>query len=280
MKKVILLAGAVTIVSAASAQTVLFEAFDGMALGSVIGQTSTNGSAAPRTWSQTVGTSATASAVVTNSTVFAGSQALTVTRNAGTGTAFFSPSVAGAITPSTGLVVSVSSRILVNASPNNNSYFGLELGYSNGTAIGGGLGLLGDGRVLVYFPGSAGLGLFVASTAPNVAQTYQKGAWNELAVTQTFVNATDSVVRYFLNGTQLQLSDGTGVFNAQYTLTGAGAISNGLITTRNVNVGLASSLGASAVYDNYRVEAVPEPATMTALALGAAAMLRRRKNRR
>ncbi len=64
-----------------------------------------------------------------------------------------------------------------------------------------------------------------------------------------------------------------------YTVTTGANVSGGVTLQLGATTGAATGSFAHVFYDNVSVTAVPEPATMTALGVGALALIRRRKNK-
>lgn len=80
-----------------------------------------------------------------------------------------------------------------------------------------------------------------------------------------------------LGGAPLNLTDNWQTFN--YTVTAGPNVSGGVTLQLGATTGAATGSFAHVFYDNASVTVVPEPATMTALGVGALALIRRRKNR-
>ncbi len=81
-----------------------------------------------------------------------------------------------------------------------------------------------------------------------------------------------------LGGAPLNLNANTWTtFN--YTVTAGANVSGGVTLQLGATTGAAPGSFAHVFYDNASVTVVPEPATMTALGVGALALMRRRKNK-
>jgi len=132
-----------------------------------------------------------------------------------------------------------------------NSIFGLDLYSPTVTRVALGQ-ISADGSV----SGAVGTG----SLTTFAGLTANKNQWNKLVMTMNYTSGTMSIA---LNG-----------------VTSATTLSLASVATTVVDdADLISRATGFEVghFDDLNIEAVPEPATMTALALGAAAMLRRRK---
>jgi len=118
----------------------------------------------------------------------------------------------------------------------------------------GGLAVRADGSVWRSSGGVWNQEL-AAGTAP-------AGQWHNIKLEMNYTTATTGTVKSFLNGNQV-----------------GGALA---ITQAFTDVDLAAALRIAttdASFDDYKLEVVPEPATMAALGLGLAAMARRRKSK-
>lgn len=133
------------------------------------------------------------------------------------------------------------------------SRYGLDAWGTVGN-MSGGLAVRADGSVWKNAGGVWSQQL-AAGTAPS-------GRWHNIKLEMTYTTATSGTVKSFLNGTQVG---------------GSLAISEAF-TDVDLYGGLRTAT-TDASFDDYKLEVVPEPATMAALGLGLAAMARRRKSK-
>lgn len=178
-------------------------------------------------------------------------------------------------------IISFSAQIWVDGitAASSDRYFGLQIGTSNSptaTVIGIALDLKGQLR--------GGYGYSTASTGFNgsstgVLQTRSIADFvNRWVGVSVNINRTTGDVVYTFSGLGTSGGNATETFARNYSfLTGPGT---GAVTHFSMVSDWVTSAGTGTAYfDNVSIEAVPEPMTMTVLALGAVAALRRRNRK-
>lgn len=211
---------------------------------------------------------------VTNNKSNSPTQSVLLVGNVGSGSNFESNArafAAGLSTPDT-FMLKASAKIWVDAIGGADRYFGIGFGVSAlatggrlGVAIGGN-GLRGGGGTYAAYNGLTS-GLLQSRTTADFL-----GRWVDVSVVADRSLTTNNVVFTFGN---LGTSGGsaTETFTTSADFTG--------LNLSHIQVfsdwGSSSAVSGTAFIDDVQFQAVPEPATMTALGLGVAALLRRRK---
>jgi PEP-CTERM motif len=220
---------------------------------------------------------------VTNNAWFSPSQSLLMTGNPGTGSTFNSNGhafAAGAPSANT-MILTASAKIFVSSlAANADRYFGIGFGTASSATSGflgvalGGNGLRGGGGSYSSYNSFAG-GLLQSRTVNDFL-----GRWVTMSLTADRSVATNNVVFTF---------SGLDTTGGLATETFTKSVNFGTTNLAFVQVfsdwGSSSGANGSALLDDVSfganpVNAVPEPASMAVLGLGAAALLRRRKNKR
>ena len=273
MNKTLLVLALVSAVGAAHANfVILADDFEGKAVGSNnVGQNfPVDNTAVPGPW-QLVGTSI--GTTISNAQASGGTQSLFIDRLHATNASWTFGDLNGgsalAFDPAVTAVTASSDFMFAPGGGSNSGAIGLDL-YGTGGRYARILAR-GDGAVLFSAPTTSGaLATFVSTF------TVSSSAWFNLQVIQTYVNATSSVFSFAVNGVNLT----SGTSTVAYTLNNAGGVG---LTDADLHMttfsGTFPTLAADYYADNYRVEAVPEPASMAALGLGLVAIIRRRRNR-
>jgi hypothetical protein len=247
MKKVLLSALALSAVAASQAIVVISEDFDQAQYvvgNTIVGVLLTSQPTIP--WALSSAT--TTGWKTNNNRALSGTKSVHVTGTAGT---WAWPN--GSPTISAGEIWTASVNVFVGQAGNGATQrFGLDI-WGN-TNMDGGLAVRADGSVWKRSGAAWGQAL-AAGTAP-------AGQWHNIKLEMTYATATTGTVKSFLNGNQVG---------------GSVAITEAFSDV-DMYAGLRTA-GTDASFDNYKLEVVPEPATMAALGLGLAAMARRRKSK-
>lgn len=267
MKKLLIIAS-LAAVGSANAQVLLGDSFNSKVVGSnIVGQGfEVDNTGTSATWVRD-GSAATAS--VSNTQAVSGNS-LFIDRTAATGATWFygdlNSGLPVAYSPSVTSFVYNADFYLASASSNLGA-IGWDI-YTSGFARMARLMIRGDGAVVFSAPNTAGV-----LSSFSITNAIQRNTWVNLQVNQVMNSATSSTFSFAVNG--VAINNGTfGVLS--YTLTNAAGVTPTDADIQMTNFG-ATTVADDYYVDNYRVEAVPEPATMSALGLGLAAMLRRRK---
>jgi len=282
MKRLLLLSVLTSAAAVSHAQvTTLFnEGFESYLTGSAAaGQTITGGTiSAP--WS---GVGAAATFTTSTEQANLGSKSLKIQRTAAAGAAWLWGDLnGGAGVPYNPLQKTIfgTADFFIPTGPNTNAFFGMDTYGDGANSRIGTIGILGDGRLVAYGNGGAGGtgpgGFFVFNDAGGLPVTLPKGQWNNLTTKVEYSSATSAVVSYLVNGVEF-----TG-FSFIVSPTGNPATADPLVTdfdifTTTFNTGLGGGASASAYVDNYKVVAIPEPATLLAIGIGLTGLLARRK---
>jgi hypothetical protein len=155
-----------------------------------------------------------------------------------------------------GPVVTTTASFLFDNNAQGNSAFGFDA-----------YDVTGANRVAGLFVGGDGLARLIGSDSLFVdsAVTLTANTWYTIGIS---INFATGAVTGSVNGNSLGISTTTN----QTTLGDVDLYVNAF------GVGTGTSGGFNNIYvDNYMVQAVPEPATMAALGLGVAALIRRRR---
>lgn len=262
-----------SVVGAANAVVLLGDSFDSKTVGSNnVGQNfEVNNTPLPGPW-YTDGTAF--ATTISSAQAQSGPNSLFIDRLATSGAAWHLGDLnGGAALPYDPAVTkyTYSADFFMASNNSNGGAIGLDL-YTAGFARMARLLIRADGAVIATAPNTSGvLSSFVFTN------TVTRNSWNSLQITQVMNSATSSTFSFAVNG--LAVTSGTSTVS--YTLNNAAGVTatDADVQMTNFTVAGAPAVTLSDDYyvDNYRVEAVPEPATMTALGLGAAALLRRRK---
>lgn len=247
MKKVLLSALALSAVAASQAVIVISEDFDQAqyVVGSNFVDNGTFLTSQPSIdWTSTAAN--TTSWKINNNQFVSAGKSVHVTGTSGTWTW-----PGGTPTVSAGEIWIASVKVRVDSTAPAANRSGLDVW---GATNLGGLAIRSDGTVATSTTGTwstvAGL-----SAANNT--------WHEIKLVMTYTTATTGTMQRFLNGTAVGAATALGSAFTDADL----YASTGGATSRNSN------------FDDYKLEVVPEPATMAALGLGLAAMARRRKSK-
>lgn len=199
---------------------------------------------------------------VTNNRSFAGSNSLLLTSDdVDYSAAWKTFSYRASTSPASAKTLVMETQIWVDGS--DETFAGLDV-YSSTGSFGAGAYITGAGDLLVAGRDGASTSyeLYTLTGAPVATLN----GWNRLSVTLDFSGAS-TVYTVGLNGTSVDLAD----YDLHTAFTAATTIIEADAYIQN------DGAAGTAYFDNMRVESVPEPASMAALGLGAAALLRRRK---
>lgn len=243
--RLILGALALSASSLAFSQVIFNENFEGMTVGNPLNGNVTGG----QTWQSDLGNDF---VISNNRSSGGGTKSVRVNSNANSTWSWVNlpTPFSGGIQPT----LKGSVDIFMDAGVSGATTYGLNIyGGAGGNNRLGGIRAYGAGTRVDVWDGTSWQ--ISGATAPT-------GAWFNVSVLVNYTTPTTGTAKYFINNVQV----GSDV-----------AVTEATHSVRLYNFATVFPLTAAANFDNYRVEAVPEPATIAILGAGALALIRRKK---